>query len=176
MGWRVSMNRRNQDACVGSNNCSLGCPTGAKASTDLTYWPKALAAGARLVTRARVREITLGPDGRAAGAVYYDGEGRECEQRARAVVLAANGIGTPRLLLMNRAALPGLSPATGKRVSGNGDALAMIRDAPAALQIPTAKMPIGPQPVTSTVAPGTSVFVSAVWNALPIGSWMPPIS
>jgi threonine dehydrogenase-like Zn-dependent dehydrogenase len=48
--------------------------------------------------------------------------------------------------------------------------LAMIREAPAARQIPTAKMPIGPQPVTSTVEPGTSVFVSAVWNALPIGS------
>ena len=52
----------------------------------------------------------------------------------------------------------------------------MIRDAPAALQIPTAKIPIGPQPVTSTVEPGTSVLVSAVWKAFPIGSWMPPIS
>ena len=36
-------------------------------------------------------------------------------------------------------------------------------------------MPIGPQPVMSTVAPGMSA-VSAVWNALPIGSWMPPMS
>jgi choline dehydrogenase-like flavoprotein len=51
-----------------------------------------------------VREITLGPDGRAAGAVYYDGEGRRCEQKARAVVVAANGIGTPRLLLNSRSA------------------------------------------------------------------------
>ena len=37
----------------------------------------------------------------------------------------------------------------------------MIRDAPAALQIPTAKIPIGPQPVTSTVDPGIGA-VSAV--------------
>jgi hypothetical protein len=37
----------------------------------------------------------------------------------------------------------------------------MIRDAPAALQMPTAKMPIGPQPVINTVAPGISA-VSAV--------------
>ena len=37
--------------------------------------------------------------------------------------------------------------------------LAMIRDAPAAWQIPTAKMPIGPHPVTSTVLPGSSVPV-----------------
>jgi choline dehydrogenase-like flavoprotein len=91
-------------ACINCGPCDLGCPTGAKASTDLTYWPKALAAGARLETRARVREITLGPDGRAAGALYYDREGRLREQRARSVVLAGNGIGTPRLLLNSRSA------------------------------------------------------------------------
>jgi choline dehydrogenase-like flavoprotein len=91
-------------ACINCGPCDLGCPTGAKASTDITYWPKALAAGARLRTRARVREITIGPDGRADGAVYHDGEGRLCEQKARAVVMAANGIGTPRLLLNSRSA------------------------------------------------------------------------
>jgi choline dehydrogenase-like flavoprotein len=91
-------------ACVNCGPCDLGCPIGAKASTDITYWPKALASGARLVTRARVREITLGPDGLADGVVYYDGEGREHALKARAVVLAANGIGTPRLLLNSRSA------------------------------------------------------------------------
>ena len=91
-------------ACVNCGPCDLGCPIGAKASTDITYWPKALAAGARLVTRARVREITLGPDGLADGVVYYDPAGREHAQKARAVVLAANGIGTPRLLLNSRSA------------------------------------------------------------------------
>ena len=55
-------------------------------------------------THARVREITLGPDGRADGALYHDREGRLREQKARAVVLAANGIGTPRLLLNSRSA------------------------------------------------------------------------
>jgi choline dehydrogenase-like flavoprotein len=91
-------------ACINCGPCDLGCPTGAKASTDITYWPKALASGARLETRARVREITLGPDGRVDGALYHDGEGRPREQKARAVVLAANGIGTPRLLLNSRSA------------------------------------------------------------------------
>jgi choline dehydrogenase-like flavoprotein len=89
-------------ACVNCGPCDLGCPIGAKASTDVTYWPKALAAGARLVTGARVREITLGPYGLADGAVYYDRAGREQALKARAVVLAANGIGTPRLLLNSR--------------------------------------------------------------------------
>ena len=70
-------------ACVNCGPCDLGCPIGAKASTDVTYWPKALAAGARLVTRARVREITLGPDGLADGVVYYDG-GAESTRRRRA--------------------------------------------------------------------------------------------
>ena len=91
-------------ACINCGPCDLGCPTGAKASTDVTYWPKAIAAGATLTTRARVREITVGPDGLADGALYYDRDGRLMEQKARAVVLAANGIGTPRLLLNSRSA------------------------------------------------------------------------
>ena len=61
-------------ACNNCGPCDLGCPTGAKASTDITYWPKALALGARLVTQARVREITVGPDGRADGVLYHDRE------------------------------------------------------------------------------------------------------
>src|SRR6266850_498450 len=73
-------------ACVNCGPCDLGCPIGAKASTDVTYWPKAIAVGARLVTRARVREITLGGDGLADGAVYYDRDGRVHAQKARAVV------------------------------------------------------------------------------------------
>src|SRR5262245_16466512 len=89
-------------ACVNCGPCDLGCPTGAKASTDVTYWPKALALGARLETRARVREITLGPNGLADGVLYYDRDGQLRERKAGAVVLAANGIGTPRLLLNSR--------------------------------------------------------------------------
>ena len=50
--------------------CQSGCPSGAKASTDLTHWPDALRHGARLVTGARVREIVLDRRGRARGAVY----------------------------------------------------------------------------------------------------------
>ena len=51
-----------------------------------------------------MREITLGPDGLADGALYHDRDGQIRRQRARTVVLAANGIGTPRLLLASRSA------------------------------------------------------------------------
>jgi choline dehydrogenase-like flavoprotein len=85
--------------CINLGRCTSGCAQGAKASTDITYWPAAIRAGVQLRTRARVREITLGPDGMANGAVYYDADGREQFQPAHIVVLACNGIGTPRMLL-----------------------------------------------------------------------------
>ena len=95
---------KNMGQCVRWGVCERGCPVGAKASFDMAYWPHAAAAGARLVTQARVSRITTGPDGLADGAVWLDPEGTERRVRARTVVLAANGIGTPRLLLMSELA------------------------------------------------------------------------
>lgn len=88
--------------CVRIGTCMSGCPRGAKATTDLTHWPQAIAMGAELVTGARVRELTLDHRGRAAGAIYTDRAGASHHRRADRVVLAANGIGTPRLLLLSR--------------------------------------------------------------------------
>ena len=85
--------------CINLGHCTPGCAQGAKASTDITYWPLALRAGVELRTRCRVREITVGPDGMASGAIYYDAEGREQFQPAEVVIVACNGVGTPRLLL-----------------------------------------------------------------------------
>lgn len=79
-----------------------GCGAAARASTDVTYWPKALRLGAILKTRSRVREITIDGNGRASGALYSDAEGSLHEQLARVVVVCANGIGTPRLLLNSK--------------------------------------------------------------------------
>ena len=91
----------NQAQCVRYGVCMLGCPEGSKGSTDLTHWPIALRHGARVVTGARVSRITLNERGLASGAVYIDREGREHVQPARVVILAANGVGTPRLLLLS---------------------------------------------------------------------------
>ena len=55
----------------------------------------------RLITGARVREIALDRQGRARGAVYIDRNGAEHLQEAGVVILAANGAGSARLLLMS---------------------------------------------------------------------------
>ncbi len=88
-------------ACVNCGPCELGCRKRAKASADVVYWPAALAAGVRLITGARVAEIPVDAKGRATGAVWIDADGRRHLQAAQAVVLAANGVGTPRLLLLS---------------------------------------------------------------------------
>jgi len=89
-------------ACTNAGTCLVGCAQGAKASTDVTYWPVALRHGVKLRTRCRVREITVDANGMADGVVYYDAEGTEHRQGAHVVVVACNGIGTPRLLLNSR--------------------------------------------------------------------------
>ncbi len=93
---------KNLAQCVRWGACEAGCPAGAKASFDLGYWPHAISAGAKLVTGARVREITVDARGMASGATWIDREGREHHQKARVVVLAANSIGTARLLLLSK--------------------------------------------------------------------------
>ncbi|HVZ06495.1 GMC family oxidoreductase [Rhodopila sp.] len=85
--------------CINLGHCTPGCAQGAKASTDITYWPLAIRAGVELRTRCRVREITTNEHGMASGVIYYDREGQECFQPAEMVIVACNGIGTPRLLL-----------------------------------------------------------------------------
>lgn len=108
MGWKVSVNRRNQKACVGANNCTLGCPTGAKQSTLVSYIPDAFKAGAGCLTDVRVERILV-EGGRAVGV-----EGRAIDPltrrathtvkiRARAVVIACGAVQTPYLLLRHRA-------------------------------------------------------------------------
>jgi choline dehydrogenase-like flavoprotein len=91
---------RRLNPCARIGTCNTGCPEGAKASVDVTHWPDALEHGVKLVTGARVREITVNADGMADGVVYIR-EGQAIRQPARIVICCANGIGTPRLLLMS---------------------------------------------------------------------------
>ncbi|WP_340537768.1 GMC family oxidoreductase [Nocardioides sp. GXZ039] len=86
-------------ACVQWGTCMQGCPEGAKASTDVTHWPAAIARGAKLITGARVSRILMSPAGLATGAEFVSSDGTWDEIRANIVILAANAVGTPRILL-----------------------------------------------------------------------------
>ncbi|NQW19345.1 MAG: GMC family oxidoreductase [Chloroflexi bacterium] len=104
-----------RDACNFCGHNHMGCYQRAKSSTDLTYWPRALRSGATIETGARVRRVTTDELGRVTGAEYVDSKGNERRQRARAVIMAANGIGTPRLLLnsVSTAHAEGLANSSG---------------------------------------------------------------
>lgn len=88
-----------RDKCLNLGPCNTGCAQGAKSSADVTYWPLALRQGVELRTNCRVRQITVNEKGVASGVIYYDAEGREQRQLAEVVILACNGVGTPRLML-----------------------------------------------------------------------------
>ena len=93
---------RGRAAC---NHCGVngyGCRLGAKGSADLTYWPEAVKLGAEVRPWSRVYEVATGRDGRVTGARYFDRSGEKQFQRARAVIIACNGVGTPRLLLLSK--------------------------------------------------------------------------
>jgi choline dehydrogenase-like flavoprotein len=89
--------------CAHCGYCmGYGCEMGAKSSTLVTMIPKAVASGnCEVRTGATVMRVETDDAGRATGVVYVDGTGAEQQQRARAVVLAANGAETPRLLLLS---------------------------------------------------------------------------
>ncbi len=89
--------RRNAPACDGQGVCCFGCPTDAKRSTNVSYIPLALKAGAELFPGAKVtRIITEG--GTAVGVVASTRGGHQLTVRARAVVVACGAILTPLLL------------------------------------------------------------------------------
>ncbi len=112
LGWHwwpgtnaiVTYKNKTLEPCARWGVCEWGCPEGAKASFDLIYMPQAMKAGAKLVTGARVRQIVTNDEGLATGAIWIDREGNEHLQKARAVVVCTNGIGTPRLLLLSATA------------------------------------------------------------------------
>ncbi len=115
-GYNAIASRRYQGRrpCVQRGTCAWGCGEGAKGSTDRTHWPAAEAAGAKLITGARVREIPTDSRGLATGAVWVDRKGVERFQAADVVLLAANAIGTARLLLLS--GIANSSGLVGKRL------------------------------------------------------------
>lgn len=89
-------------ACIGGQTCvGFGCPTEAKAGTQNTVLPKALAhAGCELWIETRVTRLVTDNAGRVTG-VEVVRDGKTEMVRADVVVLAAGAIETPRLLLLS---------------------------------------------------------------------------
>lgn len=85
-------------ACINCGECHQGCRTDAKASTANTYLPVAVDAGAEIRANAMVHGIERDARGHVAAVVYRQ-DGVDKRQRTRALVLAAGGVETPRLLL-----------------------------------------------------------------------------
>jgi choline dehydrogenase-like flavoprotein len=101
----LSGSRGDRPHCIYRGFCIQGCKVGAKASTLVTHVPDALRSGAEIRDNCMVARINLGDEGRVTGVTYFDPEGREVEQRARAVIVCGYAIETPRLLL--NSACPG---------------------------------------------------------------------
>lgn len=106
--------KRNAPACDGQGVCCFGCPTDAKRSTNVSYVPMALRAGAELFAGAKVTRILV-EGGRARGVVARTHGGRTLTVRARAVIVACGAILTPLLLLQQ--GLAGASGQLGKNLS-----------------------------------------------------------
>ena len=102
LGYELQPNHRNTKDCDGCARCNFGCPHQAKWSVDLTYLPRALQAGADLISDCLVERIlthgdqVTGVSGRLLDE--RDRRRRRFTVRARRVVLACGALHTPRLL------------------------------------------------------------------------------
>lgn len=95
----LSGSRGNRPHCIYRGFCIQGCKVGAKASTLITHVPEALEHGAEIREHSMVSRISLRDQHRVDGVFYYDRDGHEQFQRARAVIVCGYAIETPRLLL-----------------------------------------------------------------------------
>jgi choline dehydrogenase-like flavoprotein len=94
---------RGRSGCVACGVCiGNACEVRAKSSTLVTMIPEAVATGrCEIRPLSYVRKVETDPSGRVTGVTYFDRNKREIVQRAKAVVLSANGCETPKLLLIS---------------------------------------------------------------------------
>lgn len=109
LGLSSEPTHRNVRGCRGSGECFTGCRNRAKMSTDISYVPAAIRAGARVFTSVRAEHLLV--SGRRAAGMrgrtiepFTWREGAPVEIRAKLVVLAAGCMATPLILLRSGAA------------------------------------------------------------------------
>jgi choline dehydrogenase-like flavoprotein len=125
LGWHstpvplaiLSQPYHGRSACVHCGFCQgFGCEVKARSSTAVSVIPMAEETGrCEIRPNSYVREISTDRSGRVTGVVYFDAQKRENFQKAKAVVLCANGTETPRLLLLSKSSLfpQGLANSSG---------------------------------------------------------------
>ena len=104
LGYRGRRIPRNERGCDGFGVCAFGCPNDAKQAMSVSYIPRAMQAGAELLSRAKVdgvvveKGVARGIRGRFTGA---DGNptGVRFEVFAERIVVAAGAFFTPALLM-----------------------------------------------------------------------------
>ena len=111
LGWHpfpsplaiLSQPRPGRSACVNCGFCwGFGCEVKAKSSTLASVIPLAERTGrCEIRPNCYVYRIELGAKGHVTGAVYFDLQRDSHLQKAKAVIVCANGAETPRLLLMS---------------------------------------------------------------------------
>jgi choline dehydrogenase-like flavoprotein len=111
LGWNpfpapmaiLSQPRAGRSACVNCGFClGFGCEVGAKSSSLAAMIHVAEKTGrCEIRPNSYVHKIEVDTNGRATGAVYFDAERNVHLQKAKAVVISANGAETPRLLLLS---------------------------------------------------------------------------
>lgn len=103
LGWKYRVSLHNRLDCCGCGYCMLGCAYNRKSNATLSWLPRAVAAGARVLSDAAVEKIEGKPGARRVTCRLRDGDGRPTGRRAvieaPVVLLAAGALDTPALLL-----------------------------------------------------------------------------
>lgn len=127
----LSQPRPGRSACVNCGFClGFGCEVGAKSSSLAAAIPVAEATGrCEIRPNSYVHKIAMDKSGRATGAVYFDSKRNTYLQKAKAVILCANGAETSRLLLLSSSpqfpnGLANSSGFVGKHLMPNSGAIA----------------------------------------------------
>lgn len=99
----TARNSRSYDgrpACCGNNSCQPICPIDAQYHGGLAI-DAAEKAGARLIPNANVYRLDHDAAGRVTAALYYDPDKVSHRVTGKTFIVAANGIESPRLLLLS---------------------------------------------------------------------------
>ena len=101
---RNSVPYNGRAACVRRRACcGFACPVNAKAGTQNTVIPAALATGnCQLRTECLVSELPVDAAGKITGVAYFDPNGTKQEQTADVIVIAASATESARLLLNSK--------------------------------------------------------------------------